>query len=479
VTAAPALSICIPTHHGRAEFLRELLASIEAQPSERLEVCVSDNASQDGSAEVVADFRERSRLPTVYSRNDTNLGLGRNIVRVVEIASGDHVWVVGSDDHLSPDAVAMLLAALDGHPGVSGLTTRAESFSRDMSAPLASTSDAFYPEQRRTTVFSGTHDVLASVGQSFIQMGLNVLHRERLMRAVGDSLHAALAHPLWPQVYLYGEVVQNDPLWVWLPTPLLKARSDNSYVWSTGEAGSNLAAVHAELGSTLAALWREVLPRDQRATRRALTRRAFAFLARPDQIDGIKRREDHSLRSSIRMLVAFTRQFWRLPEFWRGSLPRLLMPQRLVRRYQRLTRRRLPPSRPLAADAMRTRVSADVAGTLPVRSIIEIRTQLTNLGHAPLVSSPPNPVQLSYLWHTPEGEIALEGLRSELRTPLGPGASTTLPLRLLTPWEPGDYRLRIMLVQELVAWFGDVDPANALELDVQALTHDDVWRRLS
>ena len=31
-----------------------------------------------------------------------------------------------------------------------------------------------------------------------------------------------------------------------------------------------------------------------------------------------------------------------------------------------------------------------------------------------------------------------------------------------------------MPVQELVAWFGDVDPGNAFELTVRAAVHDDL-----
>ena len=40
-------------------------------------------------------------------------------------------------------------------------------------------------------------------------------------------------------------------------------------------------------------------------------------------------------------------------------------------------------------------------------------------------------------------------------------------LRLLTPWEPGTYTLQITPVQELVAWFADVDRASAFEVLVE------------
>jgi hypothetical protein len=68
----------------------------------------------------------------------------------------------------------------------------------------------------------------------------------------------------------------------------------------------------------------------------------------------------------------------------------------------------------------------------------------------------------------------VEGMRTTLKKPLAPGETAEVTLRLLTPWEPGEYRLRITPVQELVAWFGDVDPGNALELTVRAAPHDDL-----
>jgi hypothetical protein len=82
---------------------------------------------------------------------------------------------------------------------------------------------------------------------------------------------------------------------------------------------------------------------------------------------------------------------------------------------------------------------------------------------------------VSYQWLDPDnGELHVEGMRTTLKKPLAPGETAEVTLRLLTPWEPGEYRLRITPVQELVAWFGDVDPGNALELTVRAAPHDDL-----
>ena len=43
----------------------------------------------------------------------------------------------------------------------------------------------------------------------------------------------------------------------------------------------------------------------------------------------------------------------------------------------------------------------------------------------------------------------------------------TVEGRVNAPWVPGDYELRISPVQELVAWFDDIDPANGVRFHVR------------
>lgn len=455
--------------------LRELLDTIGHQACPGLEVCVSDNASRDGVADVVAAFRERFGVPTVYSRTDPEVNVGRNIVRSIELANGEYCWPVGSDDHLAPEAVSTVLRLLDEHRGVSGITTRRDNFSHDMTERLEPDRPGFYPEPSRTMRLSGTSEVLGNVGHAFAYLGVHILHRERFLATAHEGLPRALEHPLWPQIYLFGRLVLHDPLWVWYPTPLIKARSHRSYIHETGEAGQDLGSIHAHVVTSLGQVWADVIPAELVAVHRALLRRALLVWAAPEAIAIIKSRPEHSLTADARMLVAFTRRFWRLPEFWRDSFPPLLVPYPATRLMATVKQKRLPRSEPLSPGGMRTRIVADVDELLPVRSMLRVRARVTNAGDATLVSAPPNPVHVSYQWRDlRSGELHMEGMRTVLAKPLAPGQTVEVTLRLLTPWEPGEYRLRITPVQELVAWFGDVDPANAVEFRVRATTHDEL-----
>jgi glycosyltransferase involved in cell wall biosynthesis len=112
------VSVCIPTYN-RARCLANCLQSIISnsnQSTADFEVCVSDNCSTDGTREVVR--AAQASIGIKYSRNEANLGVARNFLRVVDMAEGEFVWLIGDDDLLLPHALSDLSQLIAGHPGV-------------------------------------------------------------------------------------------------------------------------------------------------------------------------------------------------------------------------------------------------------------------------------------------------------------------------------------------------------------------------
>ena len=110
----PLLSICIPTYN-RAPFLAELLEALlpqltPARPD--VELVLSDNASTDSTAAVIASFRIRG-LPLRVSRNQENLGADENFLRCHALARGCYLWLLGDDDLPMPNAIPQLLSLLE------------------------------------------------------------------------------------------------------------------------------------------------------------------------------------------------------------------------------------------------------------------------------------------------------------------------------------------------------------------------------
>ena len=111
------LSICIPTYN-RSRLLENCLHSIIASSLDckDYEVCISDNFSSDRTREVVSQFA--NIVPLKYRKNDSNIGIARNILSVVDLAEGDFVWLVGDDDLIVPDAISQIMQLIDSNPKV-------------------------------------------------------------------------------------------------------------------------------------------------------------------------------------------------------------------------------------------------------------------------------------------------------------------------------------------------------------------------
>lgn len=104
------LSIAIPTYNG-AKTIRETLDSIVSQLEDGVEIVVSDNASTDGTAEII--FEYQSMYPVIrYFRNDENLGVDRNFDLAVQRAAGKYVWLFGDDDKLLCGGIQKVFSVL-------------------------------------------------------------------------------------------------------------------------------------------------------------------------------------------------------------------------------------------------------------------------------------------------------------------------------------------------------------------------------
>lgn len=109
----PLISVVIPTYQ-RAHSLGRAIDSALAQTYERLEVVVSDNASTDGTAELLERYRGDARVRIL--RHDRNLGPVANWAAAIEASQGLLTKVNWSDDWMAPDAVERLAAALANDP---------------------------------------------------------------------------------------------------------------------------------------------------------------------------------------------------------------------------------------------------------------------------------------------------------------------------------------------------------------------------
>lgn len=109
----PLLTIAIPTYNRRKHIsllLTALLEQLSANDGE-VAVLVSDNASPDGTSEVLADFENRFKGLRII-RNVENIGADRNIVQCFDAAATPFVWIMGDDDVPKFQLIGQLLIIL-------------------------------------------------------------------------------------------------------------------------------------------------------------------------------------------------------------------------------------------------------------------------------------------------------------------------------------------------------------------------------
>lgn len=107
-------SIIIPTYNARL-LLRDCLASIFLhRPTAPFEVIVVDDASSDGTAEMVATDFPQVRL----LRNRHNVNYARSTNRGLKLARGRYLYLLNNDTVLLPQAIDEMIRFLEEQPRV-------------------------------------------------------------------------------------------------------------------------------------------------------------------------------------------------------------------------------------------------------------------------------------------------------------------------------------------------------------------------
>ncbi|NML99721.1 glycosyltransferase family 2 protein [Paraburkholderia sp. RP-4-7] len=124
-TGKPLVSIALATYNGRT-YLPELLASLEAQSWPNLEVVVSDDASTDGTPELLAAYSGRVAVRLVASGE--RVGIVRNFERALAGCRGEYVALADQDDVWAPEKLTDLMRDLQAVESARGIATPAMAF---------------------------------------------------------------------------------------------------------------------------------------------------------------------------------------------------------------------------------------------------------------------------------------------------------------------------------------------------------------
>jgi abequosyltransferase len=330
------LSICIPTYN-RARFLPDLFDSILAQTSHTIEVevVVSDNASTDDTATVIAAYSDR--LPNlIYSRTDENVGADRNFLRVIDCASGDYCWLMGSDDKLEPGAIAEFERQQARYPNVTGLTLNRRAYKFDlitqMYEPRIILKD---PSQDRH--IRSAEETFAVLGYYLGYISAQIFQRDVWIRAVRASPVADYYNG-YVHIYVIGRMMQMHPDWLYVSCPCVGWRSANDSFLTRGGEYERMALDVRGYEAIMRGLFGVNSP-TYRMLNAAVVSGLVVNAIRTAKLEGADRR---FFRKSPGLLL---QTYWRYPGFWLRALPLLLTPGWTMRLVRASYRRTLKPVR--------------------------------------------------------------------------------------------------------------------------------------
>jgi hypothetical protein len=461
------LSICFTTHDGRRAELEQALTAVTAQfgaeHAGRVEICVADNASRDGTRELVE--RLARDHPIVYLRHPDDLGAARNVLASVAMASGEWCWLHSSDDVLLPGAVDAVLARLRDAGGLAGLTLARANFDLALREEVDPEPDAALPDEpERARTFTDPRETLAQLGLMQTFLTTMVVRRAAWEAALARGADPLGVAPLFPHAYLAGRMLLDGAgAWAWEPRKLVVNRTGSGLFASVagGELGATILTPTA-----LVRMWVALLGARDPALR-ALLERARRLWVSPWWVAESKLGPKASTRTDLQLLT-LVRPLWRLPRFWTRTFPRLLVPHRLAAA-ARGVRYRAQPMDALTDATSAGRVIADLPTTIEAGARLRLSCRVEAAADVRLRTSPPHPVTLVVRWEHARHPVRYMTAQNDERGPAARtialpstvrhGRPATIELATTAPWTPGEHVLSLTLEQHGIGAVGT--PARA------------------
>lgn len=123
------IDILIPTYNRAKDLLENLHLLQDMLTKEQLldqvRVLISDNCSTDNTAEQVQAFegQKSAGFQLIYHKNATNIGLEKNAVQVLSMATSPFVMFLGDDDYLEADYLSYCLEKIKAVPNLGCIIT--------------------------------------------------------------------------------------------------------------------------------------------------------------------------------------------------------------------------------------------------------------------------------------------------------------------------------------------------------------------
>lgn len=115
------VSIIVPVYNS-SKYINRCIDSVIGQRYADIEVVIIDDGSNDDSLAVCKDIASRDSRVKVFSQPNSGASLARN--RGLDIAIGEYVMFVDSDDWIEPEMLDGMMRVFQDNPGIQIVQTR-------------------------------------------------------------------------------------------------------------------------------------------------------------------------------------------------------------------------------------------------------------------------------------------------------------------------------------------------------------------
>lgn len=217
------------------ELLDSIVLATKNIDSKWVDICISDNASTDETCELVNAWSAQNVIDIKYACAPLNRGADWNFLNAADMANGEYIWLMGSDDKVSPNAIRTVLESMDARTDICVLGRKNMDFSMSacMSEEAFVAKDGIYDMADKKQMYAYL-DACRGVGGFFSYLSSIVVRKQAWnshLDGVEKFMGTAYSH-----AYVLSKIAFNGGVIQAISAPLVLNRGGNDSFQDKGSA---------------------------------------------------------------------------------------------------------------------------------------------------------------------------------------------------------------------------------------------------
>jgi abequosyltransferase len=305
--------------------LPQTLANVLPQLTDRVEIVICDNGSEDGTPQFVASFLENHPQTRAF-RFEKNVGVDRCVMKAIEMAQGEYCWLLSDDDVIEAPGIQTVLEALNEHPHLSGISVNCKIYDLQLQhfLGLHPMLNHLHSDRLYVTEKSCLKDLFHYFGY----MTGQIIRRDRWLEAIQATENIELYFNTLTIVLIMTRIIQTNPSWMFLFSVHVQYRSDNdSFQIGFGNYGRFLIDVVA-----YQAIARKLFGHFNALYYCCLGNVCKIHL----QSRILQQRKNATKDFRLKAFRDMLPRYWRIYQFWIYNFPYLLLPNQMYFSFRRI-----------------------------------------------------------------------------------------------------------------------------------------------